>query len=363
MSATKTKILAITAGLLFAAAQAGALGTDAGTDITNTATVDYTVGTVNQPDVNSNTVTFETDRRILVTVAESVAGYTDVTPGDDEQLLAFTVTNDTNGPLDLRLEATNDLTGTTEAHGGSDDFDPNPFVVIVDSNNNDVFESGIDTVDFLDEITEGDTVTVWIVSTIPIGQLNDQTAGLTLTAFAAQAGGAGVLGGDWTQSAGETANVVDTVFGDIAGDTGDIARDGKHSDDDAYRVRTATLAVTKTSTVVSDPFNGTSNPKRIPGAVIEYCVTVENTGAVAAIDVALTDVLTGQPVIYQPGTIFTVDSGAACTGGDAEDDNATDADELPNGGAESGGTVSATFSTIPPGTGKAMRFRVTINNT
>jgi len=361
MRATTTKILATTAGLLFAAAQAGAIGTDAGTDITNTATVDYTVGTVNQPDVNSNTVIFETDRRILVTVAESDGVYTDVTPGDDEQLLTFTVTNDTNGPLDFRLVAINDLTGATEAHGGTDDFDPSPFVVIVDSDNDDAYTSGVDTADFLDEIAEGDTVTVWIVSTIPIGQLNDQTAGLTLTAVAAQAGGAGVLGGDWTQSGSETDSVVDTVFGDIAGDTGDIARDGKHSDDDAYRVRTATLAVTKTSTVVSDPYNGVSNPKRIPGAVIEYCVTVENTGDVAALDVALTDVLTGQPVTYQAGSIFTVDT-AACTGGVAEDDNATDADELPNGGAEAGGTVSATFSTIPPGAGKAMRFQVQINN-
>jgi uncharacterized repeat protein (TIGR01451 family) len=360
MSATKTKILAITAGLLFAAAQAGALGTDAGTDITNMATVDYTVGTVNQPAVNSNIVTFKTDRRILVTVAEIGGGYTDVTPGDTEQLLTFTVTNDTNGPLDFRLEATNDSTGTTEAHGGSDDFDPTPFVVIVDSNNNGVYDSGIDAADFLDEIAEGDTVTVWIVSTIPFGQLNDETAGLTLTAYAAQAGGAG-LGADWTESASETDTVVDTVFGDIAGDTGDVARDGKHSDDDAYRVRTATLAVTKTSRVVSDPYNGTTDPKRIPGAVIEYCVTVENTGDVAALDVALTDVLTGQPVTYQAGSIFTVDS-AACTGGVAEDDDATGADELPNGGAEAGGTVSATFSTISPATGKAMRFQVMINN-
>ena len=65
MSATKTRLLAVTAGVLLAAAQAGALGADtnAGTDINNTATVDYTVGTVNQPDVNSNTATFETDRR------------------------------------------------------------------------------------------------------------------------------------------------------------------------------------------------------------------------------------------------------------------------------------------------------------
>jgi uncharacterized repeat protein (TIGR01451 family) len=86
--------------------------------------------------------------------------------------------------------------------------------------------------------------------------------------------------------------VVDTVFGDVAGDT-DGARDGRHSDDDAYRIQTATLAVTKTSTVISDPFNLTTNPKRIPGAVVEYCITVENTGSASATAVVVSDVLTG----------------------------------------------------------------------
>jgi uncharacterized repeat protein (TIGR01451 family) len=39
-----------------------------------------------------------------------------------------------------------------------------------------------------------------------------------------------------------------------------------------------TLAVQKTSAVLSDPINGVSNPKRIPGAVVRYAVTITNTG-------------------------------------------------------------------------------------
>jgi uncharacterized repeat protein (TIGR01451 family) len=362
MSATKTRTLAITAGLLFAAAQAGATGTDAGTDISNTASVDYTVGTVNQPDVTSNTVTFETDRRVLLTVAESGNGYTDVIPDATEQVLTFTVTNNTNAPLDFRLDVTQDGTGATEAHGGTDDFDVTPVQVIVDSDGNGVYDLGVDTVGFLDEIPEDQTRTVFIVATIPSGQPNADTSGLTLTAIAAEPGTAGTLGADAAETTGaETANFVDTVFGDVAGDT-DAARDGQHSDDDAYRVVTATIAVTKTSTVISDPFNLTNDPKRIPGAVVEYCVTVQNTGSAAAIAVGVTDVLTGQPVTYQAGSLFTVDTGAVCTGGDAEDDDAAGADESPNGGSQAAGTVSATFATVPAGAGKAMRFRVTINN-
>ena len=356
-----TRALAVAAGVVLAAVQALATGTDAGTPVSNTATVDYTVGTVNQPDVTSNPANFVVDRRVLLTVAEVGNAYTDVTPGDVEQVVTFTVTNDTNAPLDFRLDVTQDAIGVTEAHGGTDDFDVTP-VVIVDSNNNDVYEPGVDTEDFLDEIIEGDTITVFVVSSIPLGQANGNTSGLTLTAIAAEPGTGGTLGGDVAQTLiAETPGSIDTVFGDVAGDT-DGNRDGQHSDDDAYRIVTATLAVTKTSTVISDPFNGTNLPKRIPGAVVEYCITVENTGAADATAVVLTDVLTTQPVTFQAGSLFTVDTGADCTGGDTEDDDAAGADETdPNGASESSGTVSATFVSVPASAGKAMRFRVTIN--
>jgi len=362
MSAKMTRVLAVTAVVVLAAAQAAALGTDAGVSVSNTATVDYVVGTVNQPDVNSNAATFVVDRRVLLTVAEVGNAYTDVTPGDIRQVLAFTVTNDTNATLDFRLDASQDSTGTTEAHGGTDDFDATAVQVFVDSNSNGTYDFGVDTATFADEIIEGGSATVFVVATIPFGQANGNTAGLTLTATAAEPGGVASLGADVTQTAGaETAGSVDTVFGDTAGDT-DAARDGKHSDDDAYRVVTATLAVTKTSTVISDPFNLSTNPKRIPGATVEYCITVQNTGTADATSVVLTDVLTTQPVTFVPGSLFTVDTGAACTGGVSEDDNNAGGDESdPNGAAESSGTVSATFVSVPAGAGKAMRFRVTIN--
>lgn len=39
------------------------------------------------------------------------------------------------------------------------------------------------------------------------------------------------------------------------------------------------LSVTKISSVLSDPVNGSTNPKAIPGALVEYLITVSNTGA------------------------------------------------------------------------------------
>jgi subtilisin-like proprotein convertase family protein len=43
----------------------------------------------------------------------------------------------------------------------------------------------------------------------------------------------------------------------------------------------ADLSVTKVSTLISDPVNGTTNPKAIPGALVEYLITVANTGTSA----------------------------------------------------------------------------------
>ena len=54
-----------------------------------------------------------------------------------------------------------------------------------------------------------------------------------------------------------------------------------------------TLSVTKVSSVVSDPINGTTNPKRIPGSVVLYTITVTNsgTGTVDSSTLVLTDAI------------------------------------------------------------------------
>lgn len=352
--------------LLAGVQQAHAVGTAQGTSVANTATVDYTVGGVNQPDVTSNTATFLVDRRINLTVAEVGALYTDVTPGSTAQVLTFTVTNSTNGTQDFRFLTTNDATGATDPFGGTDDFDPTPpILVFVDSNANGTYEAGTDTAIFLDEIPADATRTVFVVANIPLGQATNNTAGITLTGVAANAGTAGALGLDATQTAGaDTPGVVDTVFGDVAGDT-DAARDGRHSDDDAYRVQTAAITVTKTATVISDPFNGATNPKAIPGAVIEYCLQVANAaGGVIATNVVVSDPVPANTT-FVAASIFaggTVTGGVCNADGTAEDDNNTGADETdPNGGNITAGTVSTTVPSVAAGVTTTSRFRVTIN--
>lgn len=44
------------------------------------------------------------------------------------------------------------------------------------------------------------------------------------------------------------------------------------------RTANASLTIVKTSALLSDPFNGSANPKAIPGAVVRYSLLVSNTG-------------------------------------------------------------------------------------
>lgn len=77
------------------------------------------------------------------------------------------------------------------------------------------------------------------------------------------------------------------------------------------RLATATLIIEKTSAVISDPVNGTTNPKLIPGAIVEYAITVRNAGTSRpdTASITITDIIppemafaTGTPVTFTNGT-------------------------------------------------------------
>jgi len=67
----------------------------------------------------------------------------------------------------------------------------------------------------------------------------------------------------------------------------------KHSQGESNNGNLPEMHITKSSIVIDDPVNGTTDPKRIPGATIRYCFTVDNNGTGDADDVAIHDSLTG----------------------------------------------------------------------
>jgi hypothetical protein len=300
-----------TSGLILAIMAASnpafAAGTASGTNVVNTATVDFQVGGVNQPQQSSNNATFVVDRKVNLTVAEVGNTTTNVAPGSSTQVTAFTLQNTSNSVLDFALTTTQQVGGAA-THGGTDTFDVTAPTIYRDTNGNGTYDAGTDTVvTFIDELAADTSVTLFVVANIPIGLATGAIADIALTATGREGGGAGSLGAALVQTAGANTAGVDTVFADTAG-TNDAARDGAHSDDDDFTVSAASLTATKTSTVISDPFNGTTNPKMIPGAVVEYCIAVANAaGGAPATGVTINDSLAtaslDTTVAFVPGSI------------------------------------------------------------
>lgn len=123
--------------------------------------------------------------------------------------------------------------------------------------------------------------------------------------------------------------------------------------------RAATLATTKTSTVQSDPQNGPTNPKRIPGAVVRYCITITNQGPGIAANAALADSLPAT-LTYVPGSLR---SGTSCAGAATiEDDDAVGADESdPAGASFAGVTVQAVQPVMANGATLAITFDAVVD--
>lgn len=121
----------------------------------------------------------------------------------------------------------------------------------------------------------------------------------------------------------------------------------------------ANLSVTKSSSVVNDPQNGTTGPKAIPGATIRYCITITNPDSGTASNIIVGDAIPSN-MTFVPGSIR---SGTTCaSAATVEDDDAIGTDENdPNGASVSGTNLTATAATIGPNSTRAFTFDATVN--
>ena len=286
------KIIVATAISMFAVSSLFGAGTQAGTDINNTATLSYSAGGVAQPPKDSNEDSFKVDRKIDFLVAHQDSTPASVVPGQAKAVLTYVVANNGNEVQDFSLSS---LANDGNPFGLTDNFDSTDVSIYVDTNDNGTYDEGTDTETYIDELAADTNKTVFIVSNIPLDRVDGDVAEYTLVAQVAEGGTSGAQGSDITsddKNNDDTATGVETVFADAAGannSTDGGEKNGKHSDNDAYKVVVATLDMTKTSCVISDPVNGGTKPKRIPGAVIRYMLDINNTGSADANDITITD--------------------------------------------------------------------------
>lgn len=347
------------------------------TTISNQASLDYEVGGVNQTDVLSddplvtpgdpddvNKTEFYVGIKILLDVTNQDAGNVSVTPSTTVgSELEFLVTNTGNAIHDYLLTPLNEATddGSIDSpHAGVDEFSP------LAANVKLFLESGAEvglqtsganadtdlslaapantiqdlspTTDYTaqwggvgarrvyvyylpSELVAEDTqvgvyylkaTTLWADGSALVAALTDD-GNNTMNVTNAMAG-VGVCG------AGQT---VDVVLGDELDDNTtsiadngltDIARNGAAIDDSAFIVATANLVVTKAKAIYSDPVNGAPG-KAIPGAVVTYTISVENTGTADATNVIVTDDLTAEIADLDFGNLDTTVAYGSIDGG------------------------------------------------
>lgn len=359
--------------------QASALGTVSGTSIVNKATINFQVGGVGQVPIesspagnttpgvgNGTNTTFVVDDKVMMTVTAIDIAAVTTYPSSTAQAMSFTVSNTGNTTHDFALTAA--PIAVTNVAGATAAF-------FADTNTNGTYDLGTDlALPYVDELASDGTTTVFLVISVPAGATNGQTANYSVSAEAHQGGGVGALGAltktqaDLDKSAADNPATVQIVLADAAGD-GDAPYDGIFTKNGSpgFEVFTATLTVTKISAVYSDPVNGTTLPKAIPGAIVTYTVTVANTaGTVTATNVSISDnlnaeisaarlafatQLTGNLPACTAGQGIVVDGVCKTNTGDADgaDWNATGVN-----------TVTITGLSLAPGASSTIKYQVTI---
>ena len=350
--------------------QAFATGTAAGVTIANQAQVDYDVGgnaqelILSDPNGNSTpglasgalATTFLVDNRVDFTLVEfGVAGATLVNPGQRAAVTTFELTNTGNSTQDYNLAVVNLVSGVV--NGNTDTAEMSNLRVFADTDGTGTWTS--DDKIFVDELVEDASILVFVVVDASISLVDADVGNIEVTATTHDAGGATTLGDLTTDDAAsaDSTTTVEVVFADDgAGSIGDgleVAADG-------YLVSSATLAITKVATLISDPFNGLTNQKAIPGAVIEYVVTVANTGGEAATNVVITDVLTDITLLsdFFAGAEVEIDNGGVSTCTEEAD---ADVCTLAGGALTVGVPEPAVGLDVAAGTSMTITFRVTIN--
>jgi uncharacterized repeat protein (TIGR01451 family) len=269
-----------------------AIDTLFGTSISNTATLTYKAGE-NNPTITSDPVYFNVDRRVIFTLTNGNGnnGATEavlVTAGSEATTI-YTLKNDSNAPIDFKLPTPDTDVTYTFLQGGS------------------VYTPDVDG---LIQLTKGETgdgstdeITITVTYQVPNGAANGSTF---ITPFSVTAvepvsdaripdvdadNGDAINGADkgdliipvadsvaWDQNAIQTVtSIADSVFS--------ILIDGEQ----LFEVEGADITLVKTVSILSDPINGKTNPKAIPGAVIKYTLTVSNSGKANALEVILAD--------------------------------------------------------------------------
>lgn len=346
-----------------------AAGVTAGDTVDNIATVNYQVGGVDQteiessptgnavPGVGSGTVTdFTVDRVIDLTLVQDGTVNTLVNPGQNGQATAFVLTNDSNAAQGYTFAATDLANGTAVNTGPVDSIDLGTYTIFVDDTGNPggtdgVYDPAIDTATTVSSLDADASVVIFVVGNIPLTATDGDVANVELVATSVEPG----TTTSPTNSASNGEDVEDTLIRNLTG----TAQDG-------YEVQAARLAITKAQETISDGISAAAPFFNIPGAVIRYTITIDNTGAQDATAVAITDTIVAELDISGSETV-TIDNNGASSSCTVDADNSDGCSRVDSDGGTpadpSDDTSDLTINpgiTVAAGTTATVSFDVTI---
>lgn len=305
-----------------------AAGTAAGTDIQNiaSATFDTAGGPVT---VNSNTVSIKVDELLDVTVVTTDPGDIITNPGKSGNVQSFRITNTGNGDEAFVL--------TANIANGGDDFDPVFQQIVIDSNDNGLYDAVDDAVYIAGSaspvILPDQSKIFFVITTTPTGIANGSRANVSIAAAAVT--GTGVAG---TAFAGQGQGGGDAVVGSTGAD-------GTASS--FLAVQSASLNFVK-SVAIADPFGG---QRAVPGAVVTYSLLATVTGAGALNNLSITDLIpTGSA--YQTESMTLKSS----PGPETALSDVADADA----GTFNGTGITVSLGNVPAGETRTVTFKVVI---
>lgn len=301
MKQFRTLGIALLAGMLLVVGGTPALaaGTDAGLTISNTASLTYDVGGVGQGPVSSTPATFTVDNKVDLTMT----GGNNASASGAGNVLVFTLENTGNEDQGYALQLFTGANGSDDDFNMSDGATANAVKVYIDVNKDGAVDvgdtditaslgTGSNIADVLANAGAASTIQLLIVGDVPSGTANGLTAAYTLKATTLDVGTNTVTTA--TAGANTLGGAPDVVLAD--GDAGsgvngssDGANNGQYLATGTYTVSTAQLSITKGVAVISDPVNGGTNPKAIPGATVRYTITITNSGAADATSVVMSD--------------------------------------------------------------------------
>jgi len=338
--------------------QAMAVGTRAGTTITNVATVDYEVAGVNQADISSDPLTaqFVVDRRVdFVLEPASTGDLVPINPNEPDVWVDFLLTNTSNSDLDFALSLLQTGNGD-DVDGSTDDAQMQTVDYAVVTAADPTPTRGAEQ--YINDLAADTQVRIRVFGDAAAAMLNGAIAGAELTATAVDPGGTSASpGAPLVYGAANNDMTIENVAANGSGNGVEVSTDG-------WIVQAADLTVSKSYTVERDDL-GSGLP--IPGAIVRYEIIISNgTGAEDATDIVVTDVLDGNL------TFLTNAAGSAYTDIEVDDGTTTtectgDAPGSDSDGCSFDGTNLVVGGTLRPITiiadgSYTVRFEVRIND-